>query len=302
MKPDLIAVDKPPARTASRSFVADLVVLAKVRVNSLVVATTAAGYYMAAPADVDVRRLLLTGIGTALVASGAAAINQVRERDVDRLMERTRNRPLAEGRMSFAEGATAATIMAVLGLGTLLIGSTLTATIVALITLLLYAFVYTPLKRRTSLAIVIGAVPGALPPLIGWAAAGATLASIAPWTLFAIMFFWQLPHFLAIAWMCRDDYARAGMPMLSVIDPNGGFTGRQTMLWAAALIPLSQSPFLFGLTTAEYAVGALLLGIAQFIASVRFARHRSHANARALFLATIVYLPLLLGLMALARR
>jgi protoheme IX farnesyltransferase len=302
MKPDLAAVDKVTAAPAPRSRTADVVELAKVRVNSLVVATTAAGYYMASGADLDIQRLIVTCIGTALVASGAAAINQVTERDVDRLMERTRRRPMAEGRMGVSEGVVAATVMAGTGLLLLALGSTMAAAIVALTTLLLYAFVYTPLKRRTSLATVIGAVPGALPPLIGWAAARGTLEGVAPWTLFLIMFVWQLPHFLAIAWMCRDDYARAGMPMLPVVDRNGGVTGRQAMLWAAVLIPCSQLPMLAGLSTRLYAIGAIVLGLGQLAVAFRFARHRSHANAKALFLASIIYLPLLWVLMTLTRR
>jgi protoheme IX farnesyltransferase len=302
MKPDSAIVEKAPAASSTRSRTADVIELAKVRVNSLVVATTAAGYYMAAPSDLDVQKLVLTCAGTALVASGAAAINQVTERDLDRLMERTRRRPMAEGRMGVLQGALAASLMAGAGVVLLALGSTMAATVVAVVTLLLYAFVYTPLKRRTSLATVIGAVPGALPPLIGWAAASGTIAGSAPWTLFLIMFFWQLPHFLAIAWMCRDDYARAGMPMLPVVDRNGAVTGRQALLWAAALIPCSQLPMLVGLSTKAYAIGAIVLGLGQLAFAFRFARHRSHANAKALFLASIVYLPLLWGLMALTRR
>ena len=140
-----------------------------------------------------------------------------------------------------------------------------------------------------------------MPPLIGWAAVRGSVDGIEPWTLFALMFFWQLPHFLAISWMCRDDYARAGLPMLSVVDRHGGMTGRQTALWAAALIPVSQLPYLVGLATMEYAVGATLLGIAQFALALRFARHRSLANARILFLASVVYLPLLWLLMTFSR-
>jgi protoheme IX farnesyltransferase len=144
-----------------------------------------------------------------------------------------------------------------------------------LATLGIYALVYTPLKRRTSLSTVVGAVPGALPPLIGWAAARGSIEGIAPWSLFVIMFLWQLPHFLAIAWIYRDDYARAGLPMLSVVDKHGGFTGRQAALWAAALVPFSQLPFLVGVASATYAVGAIMLGLAHLTVAIGFARHRS---------------------------
>jgi protoheme IX farnesyltransferase len=174
--------------------------------------------------------------------------------------------------------------------------------LVALATLVTYAMVYTPLKRRTSLATVVGAVPGALPPLIGWAAAGGSLAVVAPWTLFLIGFLWQMPHVLAIAWIYREDYARAGMPVLPVIDRLGGLTGRQATLWAATLVPFSELPFLMGLTNAGYAVGALVLGLAQLGTAIRFLGHRSEINARVLFYASITYLPLLWVLMVLGKR
>jgi protoheme IX farnesyltransferase len=161
--------------------------------------------------------------------------------------------------------------------------------------------VYTPLKRRTSLSTVVGAVPGALPPLIGWAAAGGSLATLAPWTLFGFMFLWQLPHFLAIAWIYREDYARAGLPMLPVIDAEGAMTGRQATIWAATIVPVSELPFLVGMTGGAYALGALVLGVAQLAITVQFALHRTLGTARALFYGSITYLPLLWILMALAR-
>jgi protoheme IX farnesyltransferase len=237
-----------------------------------------------------------------LVASGAAAINQVTERDTDRLMERTRMRPMADRRMSVGEGWLIAAALSLLGLLVLWLTTNAMATLVAAITLATYAAVYTPLKRHTSLATVIGAVPGALPPIIGWSAAGGSLALVEPWTLFLVSFIWQMPHVLAIAWIYREDYARAGMPVLPVIDTLGGMTGRQATLWAATLIPASEVPFLIGLTNAVYAVGALVLGIAQLITAVRFLRHRSEVNARVLFYASITYLPLLWVLMVFGRR
>lgn len=301
MKPDLVAYDKPQDAIVSRSKLADVLVLAKVRVNALVVATTAGGYYMAGEA-VDFATLVAACLGTALVASGAAAVNQVTERDTDRLMNRTRLRPIADGRMSAAEGWIIAGALSAVGLLTLWLTTNAVAMIVALATLVTYAMVYTPLKRRSSLATVVGAVPGALPPLIGWAAAGGSLGTVAPWTLFLISFLWQMPHVLAIAWIYREDYARAGMPVLPVIDRLGGLTGRQATLWAATLVPFSEMPFLIGLTNAVYAVGALVLGLAQLGTAIRFLRHRSEVNARVLFYASITYLPLLWVLMVLGKR
>lgn len=283
------------------SWLADVLQLAKVRVNALVVATTAGGYYMAAPDVIEPGRFVATCLGTALVASGAAAINQVSERDTDRRMERTRLRPVADGRMGPAEGRLIAASLTVVGLAALwLFGGGLAMT-VALATFLSYAAVYTPLKRRTSLATVVGAVPGALPPLIGWAAARGTLAEPGAWALFLIMFLWQLPHFLAIAWRYRDEYAEAGLPMLPVVDETGALTGRQAALWAATLVPFSLLPVLLGMAGAVYAVGALVLGVWQTAMAVMFAFERSDANARRLFYASIIYLPLLWLLMVLSR-
>jgi protoheme IX farnesyltransferase len=300
MKQDAIAYP-PTTAASSHSKVGDLAVLAKPRLNALVVATTAGGYYMAGPVGIDLTALALTCLGTALVASGASAVNQVYERDTDSLMARTRTRPMAEGRLSVIEALLFAAFITLAGLGLLWAIATPEAMWVALATFVSYVAIYTPLKRRTSFSTVVGAVPGALPPLIGWAAVRGSVAGIEPWSLFFIMFLWQMPHFLAIAWMYREDYARARMPMLSVIDPDGGFTGRQALLWAASLVPFGLLPFLLGMTTGVYAVGALVLGLAQLTLAVAFARHRSIANARTLFFASIIYLPLLWILMVLAR-
>jgi len=283
------------------SRLTDLLLLTKVRVNALVVATTAGGYYMASPASVEPVRFVVTCLGTALVASGAAAINQVTERDVDRLMERTRARPVADGRLAPLEGRLIAAALSSVGLVGLWLAANGLAALVALITLVTYAAVYTPLKRRTSLATVVGAVPGALPPLIGWAAARGTLAEPGPWSLFLIMFLWQLPHFLAIAWRYRGEYASAGLPMLPVVDVTGALTGRQAALWAATLIPFSLLPVLLGLTGPAYAVGALVLGLAQLTLAVMFAMQRTDDRARQLFYGSIIYLPLLWLLMVFSR-
>jgi protoheme IX farnesyltransferase len=285
-----------------RSRLNDLFVLTKVRLNTLVVATTAGGYYMGAPGDVTPLALAVTCLGTALVAGGAAAINQVQERDLDRLMVRTRTRPMPDERLGVTEGSAIGVGLCVAGVATLWIGANALAALLALATALCYTLVYTPLKRKTSLNTVVGAIPGALPPLIGWAAARGSLDGAAPWTLFLVMFLWQLPHFLAIAWIYRDDYARANLPMLPVIDRDGAMTGRQAMLWAATLLPFSQLPFVMGLANATYGVGAIVLCLGLFAVAVQFAIRRTEARARRLFYASIVYLPLLWALMAIGRR
>jgi protoheme IX farnesyltransferase len=301
MKQDAIAYSPATTDSSSHTKLGDLIALAKPRLNTLVVATTAGGYYMAGPAELDMTRLALTCLGTALVASGASAANQVYERDTDRLMTRTRTRPMAEGRMGVAEALVFATVMAGAGLGLLWAIATPEAVWVAAATVVSYVAIYTPLKRRTSFSTVVGAVPGALPPLIGWAAVRGSVSGIEPWSLFFIMFLWQLPHFLAIAWMYREDYSRAGLPMLSVLDPNGAVSGRQAVLWAASLVPFGLLPFLLDMTTGVYAVGSLVLSLGQLALAVAFARHRSTTNARTLFFASIIYLPLLWILMVLAR-
>jgi protoheme IX farnesyltransferase len=279
----------------------DLLILMKVRLNALVVFTAAAGYYLAVWGPLDVTDGVIACLGTALVASGAAALNQVAERDLDRLMLRTNDRPVATGRMSSATGGMIAVALGAAGLGALWYAANLTAVAVAFATFLIYVVIYTPMKRHSSLATVIGAVPGALPPLIGWTAAGGALMTLTPWALFAIMFLWQLPHFLAISWLYRDDYARAGLPMLSVIDTDGRMTGRQALVWAAALVPVSLLPSVVGLATPAYAVGALILGVAFTALAGYFAVQRSMASAKLLFLGSITYLPLLWILMAAAK-
>lgn len=279
----------------------DLLVLTKVRLNSLVVFTTAGGYYMGAVGPIHPLLMLNACVGTALVASGAAAFNQIHERELDGLMERTRNRPMVKGRLGLSQANTWAYGLSALGALMLWIGANPLAAALAIATLVLYVVIYTPLKTRTSLATVVGAIPGALPPMIGWAASRGSVEFVS-WTLFLIMFLWQLPHFLAIAWMYRDDYARAKMPMLPVIDTDGAITGRQAVIYAAALVPASVLPMLFGLAGRTYGIGALLLGMFLAVVAMVFAFNRSRDNARMLFLASITYLPLLLILMAASRR
>jgi protoheme IX farnesyltransferase len=211
-------------------------------------------------------------------------------------MHRTRLRPLADQRLQPIEGAVFGAAIAVTGLLMLAAAANLLAAGVALITLVSYVLVYTPLKRRSSFGTVIGAIPGALPPIIGWAAARGTL-SMEAWTLFGIVFLWQLPHFLAIAWIYREDYASAGFPMLSVIEPDGRSTGRQAALYAAALVPLSLAPTLMGLAGRTYFAGALALGLLFVFLTLRFANTRSIRDARWVFFGSITYLPLIWILM-----
>jgi protoheme IX farnesyltransferase len=284
------------AAIATRTRASDYAALAKPRLNVLVVASTLAGYAMAGGTASNVAALLWTAIGTGLVAGGASAFNQLIERDTDALMRRTRTRPLPDGRVPPAEAFAFALILSLAGLLILAAGVNMLAAGVALATLASYAVVYTPLKRRSSFATVIGAIPGALPPVIGWAAADGALAEGA-WILFAIVFLWQLPHFLAIAWMYRDDYARAGFPMLPVIEPDGRSTGRQAVLYAAALLPVALAPALVGMSGTVYFAGALILTLGFLAAAVRFARTRAVRDARRLFFSSIIYLPIIWILM-----
>jgi protoheme IX farnesyltransferase len=296
MKTPATAVPVPDAGAGARpvSKVADLVALTKPRLNLLVLVTTLAGLYLASPDGVPAAVLLHTLVGTALVAGGAAALNMAWERDTDQRMRRTRERPLPAGRMSVAEGSAVGCALAAAGVAELLLGVNAVAASVAALTLGSYVLAYTPLKRRTSLATLVGAVPGALPPVIGWAAATGNVAFPA-WVLFGIVFFWQMPHFLAIAWLFRDDYGNAGIPMLPVLEPDGRRTGVQALLYAAALWPVSLLPNLVELAGPVYAAIATLLGFAFIALAARFARARSVTTARQLFLGSITYLPLLWG-------
>jgi protoheme IX farnesyltransferase len=284
------------ATAVPRSRAADYAALAKPRLNLLVVASTLAGYVMAGGEPGSVTALLCTVIGTGLVAGGAAAFNQVIERDTDGLMRRTRTRPLPDGRLAAPEAVLYAAVLSIAGLIVLGAGVNGLAAAVALTTLASYAVVYTPLKRRTSFATVIGAIPGALPPVIGWAAAENGL-SLGAWVLFGILFLWQLPHFLAIAWMYREDYARAGLPMLPVIEPDGRSTARQAVVYAAALLPLALAPTLVGMSGTIYFAGALVLTLVFVAMAGRFALSRAVRDARNLFFWSIIYLPILWTLM-----
>ena len=280
------------ARPAFRA--ADFLVLAKPRLNLLVIVTTLAGLYLASPEGVALPILIHTLLGTALVASGAAALNQAWERDTDALMARTRMRPVPSGRLRATDALWFAVVLSMAGLVDLAAGVNLLSASVAALTLVTYVFVYTPLKRRTSLATLVGAVPGALPPVIGWTAAGGGV-TVPALVLFGIVFLWQMPHFLAIAWLYRHEYAAAGIPLLPVVEPDGRRTGRQALFYAAALWPVSLMPSLVGLAGGFYITVATLLGCALVALSAGFARERSTPAARRLFVFSIIYLPLLWG-------
>jgi protoheme IX farnesyltransferase len=294
MKSDALALP------AARSRAIDFVSLAKPRLNLLVVASALAGYVMAGGEMLDAIRVICTVAGTALVAGGASALNQVIERVPDSMMRRTRLRPMPDGRLQPFEAVAFGMTLVLAGLALLAAGVNLLSAAVALTTLLTYAVIYTPLKRRTSFATVIGAIPGALPPVIGWAAARGSLSQGA-WVLFAIVFLWQLPHFLAIAWMYREDYARAGFPMLPVIEPDGRSTARQAVFYCAALLPVSLAPTLLGMANTVYFVSALGLGLLFLVLTLKFARTRAVADARRLFFGSIIYLPILWILMIAGR-
>ncbi|HEY1787799.1 MAG TPA: heme o synthase [Verrucomicrobiae bacterium] len=275
------------------SVFADLV---KARLTTLVLLTTAVGFYLGWRGNMNWVLLLNTLAGTGLVAAGASALNQYLERDYDAKMLRTQNRPLPSGRLQPNTVAIMGGVSSVAGLIYLALGTNLLTSVLGAVTLVSYVFIYTPLKRVTWLNTAIGAIPGALPPLMGWTAARNELSGEG-WALFAILAFWQLPHFFAIAWIYRDQYAKAGFVMLPNVDSDGKSTGQQTVSNALALFIVSLCPFLFRMTGTLYLAGAIILGVMFLFYSIRFSRQLTLPRARHLFLASILYLPLLLTLM-----
>ncbi len=270
--------------------------LTKPDVSFLVVLTTAAGFYLGARGPLDLVRLAHTVFGTTLVAAGTSALNHYFERASDAKMRRTASRPLPSGQLQPAEAlwfgvglAAAGTLYLALSVGAL-------ASLLGLGACLFYLGAYTPLKKRTTFATLVGAFPGAVPPLIGWAAARGSLALDA-WILYAMMFLWQFPHFMAIAWMYREDYARAGIRMLPVVDRSGTATFRIILLTALALVPVSLLPAIVGLAGVRYFFGALVLGLALVQTCLWAARTKVNVRAKWLMHATVLHLPLLLGLM-----
>ncbi len=283
------------------SRASDFVTLTKPRLNFLVLLTTAAAYSLGSGPQSMPMAFAHTLLGTFLVAGGASALNQVWERDTDRLMRRTRMRPLADMRMQPFEGIVFGLLLTVAGAAELAYFINPLSAWVALFTAASYVLFYTPLKTRTSLSTIVGALPGALPAVIGWAAATNTL-SIEGWVLFGIVFMWQMPHFLAIAWMYRDEYAKAGMPLLPVIEPDGRSTGRQAVIYTAALVPMSLLPSVVGLASPRYLFQAIALGAVLMFLSVEFANKRTMEAARRLFFGSILYLPILWALLVLDHR
>jgi heme o synthase len=272
------------------------VVLTKPDVTFLVVITTVAGFYLGSRGPLDWPLLLHTLFGTTFVAAGTAALNQYVERDMDAVMRRTAARPLPVGLLQPAEALRFGIAMVVLGAVWLFLAVNALAGFLALATTALYLGLYTPLKTRTTLATLVGAFPGALPPLIGWAAARGSL-SLGAWILFAILFFWQFPHFFAIAWMYREDYARAGIKMLPVVDRSGNSTFAQIVAMSAILVPVSLLPSVIGMAGIHYFFGALVLGAMLLQVSLWTANQRTNTRAKWLMHATIVHIPVLLGLM-----
>lgn len=274
--------------------------LTKPRVTWLILMSTGIGYYFGLRGAWDFWTLLHTILGTGLLASGTFTLNQWYEREADAKMRRTMGRPLPCGRVSPARAFWFGVLLSVAGFVDLWLGANLLAGCLGAATLLSYLFFYTPLKQLSKHSTTVGAFPGAMPPLIGYAAASGTLTWEA-WALFGILFLWQFPHFYAIAWMYRDDYARAGIRMLPVVEPDGRSTARQVLIASVILIPVSMVPALLSMTGRLYFLGALLLGMYFLYSGFRLARERTIPRARAVLLSSVVYLPLLYVLMLLDR-
>jgi len=287
-----IAVDRTRRRTL------DFIELTKPRVVVMVLVTTLVGFYLASQGTPDYMCLLHTLIGTALAAGGTLALNQVLERKADAKMQRTRFRPLPDGRLQPSDALAFGTLATTVGLLYLLTAVNSLSALVTTSIVASYLFAYTPLKLRTSLCSLIGAIPGALPPVIGWVAARGTL-DIEAWVLFTIMFLWQLPHSLAIGWLYKEDYARAGFRLLPVVEPDGKSTGRQIVSNCLALLAVGLIPTLIGIAGSVYFIVSLVLGIVFLWYGINLARFCSQAAARKLIFASLVYLPVLLAVMAL---
>ena len=283
-----------------RQVASDLAALTKPRVVVMVLVTTLVGYDVGLTGSADYLRMIHLLIGTLLAAGGTLALNQYWERDIDARMDRTRARPLPAGRLQPLEALLFGVALTLLGTAYLaaLVGAL--AALVTAATAILYLFAYTPLKQRTALCTLVGAVPGALPPVAGWAAARGDV-TLGAWVLFGVLFLWQLPHTLSIARLYREDYARAGVRVLPVIDPDGASTERQILLACVALLTVSVLPTVIGWTGPIYLAGALVLGLAFAAVGIVQARTPSARAARHVLLASLLYLPLLLGLLAFDR-
>lgn len=273
---------------------ADFSELVKARLTLLVLLTTAVGYYMAAQPPIRWRGFFDVMLGTAAAAAGAAALNQWWERRVDALMQRTRRRPVPAGRMSPNEALMVGGAMSIFGVAYLAFACNALSAALAALTILIYLFAYTPLKRVSTFNTLVGTIPGALPPVIGWVAARGRIDA-GGWSLFVILVLWQLPHFFAIAWMYRDDYSRAGFEMISGDDQTGERSASQSVLFCILLLTLSGLPGFVGIASLIYVPIAVALSAGFVAMAMRFLRLRTRASARTLFLASIIYLPLLLG-------
>jgi len=283
-----------PRQPLARSFAQDLYELTKPRMNFLVVITTMVGYYMAVSTRAEWSKLIYTLIGTAMTAAGSSVFNQFMERRYDALMRRTSDRPLPAGRVRPGHAMLLGLTLSVLGVTILALFVNMLTAALGATTLLLYVALYTPAKRYTSLCTIIGAVPGAIPPMMGITAVRGAV-TVEAMALFAILFVWQMPHFLAIAILYRDDYARGGFQMLPVVDASMEMTGRQMVLYSICLIPVSLMPTLIGMDGIRYEIAALLLSLGFLGFAFRCARSKQRGDARKLFLASIIYLPLLLA-------
>ena len=282
-----------PSATSEKSWPAVIADLTKARLTTLVLLTTLVGFYLGWRGPMNFLLMFHTLLGTGLVAAGAAALNQLLEREYDAKMHRTQNRPLPSGRMQPTTVMLFGGISSVVGLIYLALLVNLLTSVIGAVTLASYLFIYTPLKRVTWLNTLVGAIPGALPPLMGWTAARNELSGEG-WALFAILAFWQLPHFFAIAWMYRDEYARGGFVMLPNVDADGTRTGQQAVSNTIALMIVSLCPFVFGICGRTYLASALVLGIGFLFYAIQFSRQLTVARARQLFFVSILYLPLLL--------
>jgi protoheme IX farnesyltransferase len=288
------------ARNAWSGFIRDLVELVKARLTLLVLLTTAVGFYLGAENPINYAALLHTVFGTAAAAAGAAALNQWWEYKLDALMQRTRSRPVPAGRMRPRDAALLGSALSIFGVAYLAFVCNALSAALAAITIIIYIFAYTPLKRVSTFNTALGAVPGALPPMIGWAAARGTLNAGA-WMLFAILFFWQLPHFFAIAWMYRDDYARAGFQMISSDDQTGERSASQSVFFCMLLLVVAGLPAFLGIATVFYLLAELILSGIFIAVAMRFLKTRTPSDAQRLFITSIIYLPLLLGALVLTK-
>ncbi len=282
----------------------DYIELTKPRITWLILMSTGVGYFFGLPShawrDINWLLLLNTILGTGLIASGTAALNQWYERAADLKMHRTAGRPLPSGRLKASRALAFGIALSVAGFLELWLGVNLLSGLIGAFTLASYLFLYTPMKQRTWWSTTVGAIPGAMPPMIGYAAAAGAITRES-WALFAILFLWQFPHFYSIAWMYKEDYARAGIRMLPVVEPDCRSTARQIVLYGIALIPVSLVPGMLGMTGRIYLIGALILGLVYLYSGVRVALDRTLVRARAVLLTSVLYLPLMYGLMLLDR-